>query len=90
MFKDEINVTTELTPMFDSRQSFYRKAFVTYKGNTQELHSYGSHVATISGGEVTLRTLWNSSATTLRHVKEFLKQNGFTAVTKVQIAKDYA
>ena len=29
------------------------------------------------------------SVTTLRHIKEFLKQNGFKAETKAQIAKDY-
>ena len=29
------------------------------------------------------------SATTLRHVKEFLRQEGFTADTKGQILRDY-
>ena len=29
------------------------------------------------------------SATTLRHIKEFLKQNGFKADSKSQIEKDY-
>lgn len=82
----------ELTPEFDSRQSFYRKALVNYVGDVKELHSYGSHVASIDSKTrtVTLHPLWDHSATTLRHVKEFLKQGGLTAVSKAQIAKDYA
>ena len=76
----------ELTPKFDSRESFYRKAMVKYTGPWQELHSYGTHVMSIEPEQRTVVLLprWNESATTLRHVKEFLKQHGFTAESKAQ------
>lgn len=92
----------ELTPEFDSRQSFYKKAYVRFPvlGNgfpdtsnaSRELLSYGTHVLTVDPEVRTVELLprWDESATTLRHVKEMLKQNGFTAETKAQIARDYA
>lgn len=84
----------ELTPEFDSRKSFYGKAKTRHPLHTTitELISYDTHVATIDTASrtVTLLPLWDSSATTLRHVKEFLKQHGFTAETKTQITRDYA
>lgn len=89
----------ELYPRYDSRQSFYGKAFVDEKEDgTKVLYSYGSKVAMIKDGEVTLGlgnsrgynySLWNYSPTTLRHVKEFLKQDGFKAETASQMDKDY-
>ena len=33
--------------------------------------------------------MWDSSATTLRHVKEFLQQNGFEVGSKQALAKMY-
>lgn len=90
----------ELTPEFDTRQSFYNKAYVRFprtgigepKNSRAELLSYGTHVMTIDPEARTVELLprWDESATTLRHVKELLKQNGFTATSKAQIAKDYA
>ena len=89
----------ELEPQFDSRQSFYRKAFVSIDqdaaGNpVSKLSSYDTHVASILIDShelkyVSLFPRWDSSATTLRHVKEFLRQNGFKAETKAQIKADY-
>lgn len=58
------------------------------KGN-ETLYSYDTPVVKISGDKVTLLPKWNSSATTLRHVKEFLKQHDLKAESKAQIAKDY-
>lgn len=85
------DMTLDLDALFDSRQSFYGKARVTLEGTDKHLTSYSTRVATITGeNEVILRNAWDSSATTLRHVKEFLKQHGFTAESKAQIAKDYA
>lgn len=84
----------ELTPEFDGRKSFYGKARVAYPAGTDEveLFSYESHVMTLNplSRVVSLHPRWDESATTLRHVKELLKQNGFTAVSKSQIARDYA
>lgn len=76
----------ELNPLYDSHQSFYGKAFVeryaTSVGTKLVLKSYGTIVAVVSpvgeesGTEfycvkIAMRYL---SATTLRHVKEFLAQ----------------
>lgn len=90
----------ELTPEFDNRKSFYKKAYVRYprigagepKNSRVELLSYGTHVMTVDPEARTVELLprWDESATTLRHVKELLKQTGFTATSKAQIAKDYA
>lgn len=79
--------TFELQPLYDSHQSFYGKAFVeryaTSGGTKLVLKSYDTIVAAISPVgeeadgtevycvEIAMRYL---SATTLRHVKEFLAQ----------------
>ena len=78
---------SELRPLYDSRQSFYGKAFVERYaaggGTRLVLRSYGTIVAVVMPTGVTdadteayrveigMRYL---SATTLRHVKEFLAQ----------------
>jgi hypothetical protein len=94
-------MTTYLKPIYDSRKDFYKKAVVTENtslfGNQEvtatgekHLYSYNTHVCYIdSKNNVHLLPLWNYSATTLRHIKEFLKQNGFRADSKSQIEKDY-
>lgn len=79
--------TFELQPLYDGHQSFYSKALVerwdTENGMRYVLKSYGTVVATvtpISGPdadteEFEVRVGMNHmSATTLRHVKEFLAQ----------------
>lgn len=79
--------TFELQPLYDSHKSFYGKAFVerwTTNGGTRlVLRSYDTTVAAVSPVgeeadgtevfrvEIAMRYL---SATTLRHVKEFLAQ----------------
>lgn len=65
----------ELTPRYDSRQSFYRKAFVEISNDVIELWSYETLVCVICNGTVRIdgNTMWDSN-TTLRHIKEFLKQ----------------
>ena len=82
----------ELAPEYDARKSFYGKALVFDLGSgILELHSYGSPVAKINlkRHAVVLFSAWDHSATTLRHVKEFLRQHGFKAETKAQIGRDY-
>lgn len=84
----------ELHPEYDSRQSFYGKARVIIKDDgTQILYSYATPVCKIKDGKVTLLKKgylgWASSPTTLRHVKEFLKQNGFEAGSYKELAKMY-
>ena len=81
----------ELQPQFDSRQSFYGKATVTVIDTVLVLRSYETPVVVIDTeiNDIALLHRWDDSATTLRHVKEFLRQNGFKAETKVQMKADY-
>lgn len=81
---------SELSPQHDARKSFYGKAkVVTDSDGTQILYSYNTPVVEIKDDKVVLKPMWDSSATTLRHVKEFLKQNGFEVGSKAQLAKMY-
>ncbi len=74
-----------LQPQYDSRASFYNKA----ETDDDKLYSYGTLVAEIVDGKPVLYPDWDYSQTTIRHVREFLRQHGFTADSKAQIAKDY-
>ena len=83
-----------LEPEYDSRKSFYKKAYVDEKDDgTKVLYSYGTPVCRIKDGKATLLRKgylgWASSQTTLRHVKEFLKQNGFEAGSINDLRKNY-
>lgn len=87
-------MTTELKPVWDSRKSFYGKARVEYNQDGElELISYSTRVAVIYPATVpelrTARVYGTYSATTLRHIKDFLKQNDFKADTAKQIMADY-
>lgn len=81
----------ELTPRYDSRQSFYGKAWVTESeedgGKVYTLRSYSTDVARIKGNNAEVYGWY--SQTTGRHIKDFLKQFGFRADNKAQILKDY-
>ena len=79
-----------LNPEYEGRKSYYGKAIVeTDNHGTSTLYSYNTKVAEIKDNEVTLFPAWNKSTTTLRHVKEFLKQNGFKADSMAQMKRDY-
>ena len=79
----------DLEPTYDSRNSFYNKARVDSKKDSETLYSYNVPVAKVENGKATLYPKWNYSGTTLRHVKEFLRQHGFRADTLKQIERDY-
>ena len=79
----------DMTPQYDSRKSFYNKARVDDNGNEKTLYSYNTPVAKIVDGKVELLPKWDWSQTTLRHVKEFLKQNGFEAGSVSQMRQTY-
>jgi hypothetical protein len=81
------NVNYELEPEYDRRKSFYGKAVVTEKNGKKVLTSYSTDVAEIENGKAKVHGTY--SDTTLRHIKEFLKQNGFKAESSKQIMKDY-
>lgn len=79
----------DLLPEYDNRKSFYNKARVDVNGRTgdEKLYSYNTLVAEIKDGKPVVYGTY--SATTLRHIKEWLKQNGFKADTAKQIMADY-
>ena len=81
----------ELTPKFDSRKSFYGKAKISFEGDRRLLLSYGTSVAFIEPDrQPVMLDGWDSTQTTLRHVKEFLKQNDLKAESLEQMRRDYA
>ena len=74
-----------LKPEYDSRASFYNKA----ETEDDKLYSYGTLVAEIINGEPVLYPDWSYSQTTIRHVREWLKQHGFEAGSKAEIERMY-
>lgn len=84
----------DLRAIYDARQTFYGKAVVIVEDNgSMFLRSYGTVVAEIQnkGDGIQKAIVYGDySQTTLRHIKEFLKQNGFFADNKKQILTDYA
>ena len=79
----------ELCPYYDSAQSFYGKAKVIEIENDVFLVSYNTIVAFYNRETKIAEVVDTYSATTLRHIKEFLRQSGFKAETKKQIERDY-
>lgn len=69
----------DLTCIYDARQCFYGKATVqVLDDGAQLLRSYNTRVAYIDKeNNLFIGKHFNMSQTTLRHIKEFLKQNGF-------------
>ena len=78
----------ELEAIHDSSQSFYGKAKVELDGNRIILYSYGSYVAFIENDIAYITG--DYTQTSVQHIKEFLLQNGFVAISKKQMMKDYA
>ena len=79
----------ELCPYYDSAQSFYGKAKVIEIENDVFLLSYETIVAFYNRETKIAKVVDTYSATTLRHIKEFLRQSGFKAENKKQIERDY-
>lgn len=79
----------ELYPYYDSAKSFYGKAKVIEIENDVFLMSYDTIVAFFNRDAKVAQVYGTYSATTLRHIKEFLKQSGFKAESKKQIENDY-
>lgn len=83
------NFSYELLPLRASQKSFYGKARVNvyqHSGdNYHTLSSYGTSVVSVYFGPdniVYMKRLWGGySATTMRHVNEFLIQEGFTKLS---------
>lgn len=97
-------MTYELKPMHTNQKSFYGKARVTvsyYNGAVTRfvLESYGTEVAMVridKCGMAYVRRLWSGySATTMRHVNEFIMQEGFPKMSArvwraMELGKFYA
>lgn len=79
----------ELYPYYDSAKSFYGKAKIIEVENDVFLISYDTIVAFFNRDAKVAQVYGTYSATTLRHIKEFLKQSGFKAESKKQIENDY-
>lgn len=78
----------ELEAKQDPRKSFYGKATVEYdiKTGVFALSSYGTLVANYNRKENSMEVLGTHSATTLRHIKEFIFQmTEETGLTKAKI-----
>ena len=85
--KPFVSETTELKSMYSSQASFYGKAEVESTRDGSELMSYGTKVAEIKNGVPIVHGTY--SQTTTRHIKEYLKQNGFKVESTKQIMDDY-
>ena len=80
--------TYYLMPKYDSRASFYNKAMVIENNGVKTLYSYLVPVCQVKeDGCFVLGAKWDSSSTTLRHVKEFMKQHGCKVDCKKDIEK---
>jgi hypothetical protein len=77
----------ELIPIHDTAKSFGHKAIIETTENGSVLFSYNTEVAKIENRKAIVYDTF--SDTTLRHIKEYLKQNGYKAETKKQIIADY-
>ncbi len=78
---------TLLNCEYETCKSFYGKAKVKTEGKKTILVSYFTEVAYIVGDKAVVTNTYSN--TTLKHIKEFLKQNGFKAESKKQILEDY-
>lgn len=81
----------ELSATYDSAKSFYGKAIVKEPNErTKVFFSYKTKVAEIKDGELVLHTEWKHSNTTIRHVREFMLQNGFPKLSKQEIERRFS
>ena len=66
--------TYALNPKYENVKSYYRKALVIERSdNSISLKSYDTEVCTIAAGKIWIEDTYSS--TTLRHIKEFLRQH---------------
>lgn len=65
-----------LEACYDRRKSFYGKARVIEANGKKALISYETEVCSIDAKGVFHRLWYGYSATTMRHINEFLRQNG--------------
>lgn len=88
-------IKEELTTIFDNAKSFYNKAYIIKYYNDNgiiqyyELYSYNTLVLTLKEGRYILNNNIDESLllsqTTLRHIKEFLKQKRYCLFDSIKI-----
>ena len=80
-----------LQPIYDLRNSFYKKAKVIFDNGKTSLYSYETKIIELKGRElVYMCDEYLLSQTTLRHLKEFLKQfYKHQEYTKKDILKEF-
>jgi hypothetical protein len=78
---------TELKPIYSGQKSFGHKANVEIIGSDSVLYSYDTKVAEIKNNKANVHGTYSN--TTLKHIKEYLLQNGYRAKNKKQIVRDY-
>lgn len=85
----------ELNARYDTQQSFYGKAYVVESKKNKKLYSYNTLVAKVTKNsdgyneKLTLGRAAGYSATTMRHVREFAKQEGFEVFPKTKMIETY-
>lgn len=84
----------ELLPIYDSKKSFYHKAIIEEENKAIKLYSYNTLVCILLHDNIILNNNVDQSLlfsnTTLRHIKEFLKQfyyNSDHNITKKDLLK---
>ena len=81
----------ELQARYDARKSFYGKAMVLEEHDKKEitLLSYQTEVAKIKNGKLYITHDDNDlTYTTLRHIREFARQEGFKTGSKQELLKN--
>lgn len=77
----------ELQPIYCRQKSFYGKAKIIRENGTIKLKSYNTIIAEIKNGKLHINGFY--SATSMRHLKEFMQQMGFTTGNKKELEKMY-
>lgn len=77
----------ELLPSLDRHKSFYGRAHTVTCGDRIALYSYRTKVAEYNLQTRKMVVLGTYSATTLRHIKEFLYQHGFGINSKSDVER---
>lgn len=85
-----MNIINEyyLKTIYDTHNSFYKKAKVLVKGNGDVvLRSYATDVALIRGDNLYVKGLYSN--TTTRHIREFALQNNFNFLNNKDLMARY-
>lgn len=74
-----------LQPIYDGAKSFYKKATIVNTGSIEVLRSYSTDVASYNPNTEEMTVFGWHSATTARHINEFLQQKGFKKMSKKEM-----